>query len=76
MEVSVSRPVTVSFESAGSSLKSVLPAVVVLQVLVLLPVALACVYRIALPHHEHRVGAAQVPHHHPDDPAHPHAHAH
>jgi hypothetical protein len=32
---------------AGSSLKSVLPAVVLLQVFVLLPVALACVYRIA-----------------------------
>ena len=36
----------------------------------------ACVYRIALPHHEHRVGTAQVPHHHPDDPAHAHAHVH
>jgi sirohydrochlorin cobaltochelatase len=35
----------------------------------------ACVYRIALPRHEHRVGAAQQPHHHPEDPAH-HAHAH
>jgi len=36
----------------------------------------ACVYRIAMPRHDHRVGAAQVPHHHPDDPAHTHAHAH
>ncbi|GIH67863.1 sirohydrochlorin chelatase [Sphaerimonospora thailandensis] len=41
-----------------------------------------CVYRIAMPGHEHRVGAAQHPHHHPDDPnhhpddpAHVHAHA-
>jgi sirohydrochlorin cobaltochelatase len=29
-----------------------------------------CLYRVALPRHEHRVGAAQVPHHHPDDHAH------
>ncbi|MEN3359227.1 MAG: sirohydrochlorin cobaltochelatase [Mycobacteriales bacterium] len=29
-----------------------------------------CLYRVALPGHEHRVGAAQHPHHHPDDPAH------
>jgi sirohydrochlorin cobaltochelatase len=29
-----------------------------------------CVYRVALPGHEHRVGAAQLPHDHPDDPAH------
>ena len=29
-----------------------------------------CVYRVALPGHEHRVGAAQHPHHHPDDPTH------
>ena len=36
----------------------------------------ACVYRIALPGFEHRVGAAQRPHDHPDDPANPHAHAH
>lgn len=28
-----------------------------------------CIYRVALPGHEHRVGAAQHPHHHPDDPA-------
>jgi sirohydrochlorin cobaltochelatase len=36
----------------------------------------ACVYRIALPGFEHRVGAAQQPHDHPDDPAHQHAHPH
>jgi sirohydrochlorin cobaltochelatase len=36
----------------------------------------ACVYRIALPGFEHRVGAAQRPHDHPDDPAHQHAHPH
>lgn len=36
----------------------------------------ACVYRIALPGFEHRVGAAQHPHDHPDDPTHPHAHSH
>jgi sirohydrochlorin cobaltochelatase len=35
-----------------------------------------CVYRIALPGFEGRVGAPQVPHHHPDDPAQGHAHAH
>ncbi|HEV3173975.1 MAG TPA: sirohydrochlorin chelatase [Actinocrinis sp.] len=33
----------------------------------------ACVYRIALPGFEHRVGAAQHPHDHPDDPSHAHA---
>jgi sirohydrochlorin cobaltochelatase len=36
-----------------------------------------CLYRVALPGHEHRVGAPQHPHHHPDDPTtgHPdHAH--
>ena len=27
-----------------------------------------CLYRIPLPHHEHRHGAAQAPHHHPHDP--------
>jgi sirohydrochlorin cobaltochelatase len=32
----------------------------------------ACVYRIALPGFEHRVGAAQRPHDHPDDPHDPH----
>jgi sirohydrochlorin cobaltochelatase len=31
-----------------------------------------CQYRVALPGHEHKVGAAQLPHHHPDD--HPHHH--
>ncbi|MGI8336321.1 sirohydrochlorin chelatase [Actinomadura scrupuli] len=35
-----------------------------------------CVYRSALPGFEDRVGAAQQPHHHPDDPAHGHGHAH
>lgn len=40
-----------------------------------------CVYRIAMPGFEDRVGAEQRPHHHPDDPSHshghgPHAHAH
>ena len=30
----------------------------------------ACVYRVAMPGFEHRVGAAQRPHDHPDDPAH------
>jgi sirohydrochlorin cobaltochelatase len=35
-----------------------------------------CMYRIALPGHEARVGAAQTPHHHPDDPADPHDHSH
>jgi sirohydrochlorin cobaltochelatase len=36
----------------------------------------ACVYRIAMPGFEHRVGAPQHPHDHPDDPGHRHAHAH
>jgi sirohydrochlorin cobaltochelatase len=37
----------------------------------------ACVYRIAMPGFEDRVGAAQRPHDHPDDPAgHHHGHAH
>jgi len=35
-----------------------------------------CVYRIALPGYEAKVGAPQTPHDHPDDPAHAHAHAH
>jgi sirohydrochlorin cobaltochelatase len=35
-----------------------------------------CVYRSALPGFEDRVGLPQVPHHHPDDPAHGHGHAH
>ena len=34
----------------------------------------ACVYRIALPGFEQRVGAPQRPHDHPEDPAHQHAH--
>jgi sirohydrochlorin cobaltochelatase len=34
-----------------------------------------CIYRIAMPGFEDRVGAPQLPHHHPDDPAHGHAHA-
>jgi sirohydrochlorin cobaltochelatase len=34
----------------------------------------ACVYRIAMPGFEDRVGAPQQPHHHPDDPSHVHAH--
>ena len=33
-----------------------------------------CLYRIALPGHEHRVGTPQAPHDHPDDPAHEHWH--
>ena len=33
-----------------------------------------CLYRIALPGHDHRVGAAQTPHDHPHDHAHPHPH--
>ncbi|RCV51835.1 sirohydrochlorin chelatase [Marinitenerispora sediminis] len=35
-----------------------------------------CVYRIAIPGFEDRVGAPQTPHHHPDDPAHGHGHGH
>ncbi|HEX4432998.1 MAG TPA: sirohydrochlorin chelatase [Frankiaceae bacterium] len=35
-----------------------------------------CLYRIALPGFEHRVGAEQHPHDHPDDPSHAHAHTH
>jgi sirohydrochlorin cobaltochelatase len=35
-----------------------------------------CVYRIALPGFEDRVGAPQTPHHHPDDPAGGHGHGH
>jgi sirohydrochlorin cobaltochelatase len=33
-----------------------------------------CLYRIALPGHEHRVGAPQMPHDHPHDHEHPHGH--
>ncbi len=36
----------------------------------------ACVYRIALPGFEARVGQEQHPHDHPDDPAHQHDHRH
>jgi sirohydrochlorin cobaltochelatase len=36
----------------------------------------ACVYRIALPGFESRVGQEQHPHDHPDDPAHAHEHGH
>jgi len=36
----------------------------------------ACVYRIALPGFETRVGRQQRPHDHPDDPAHGHTHGH
>jgi len=36
----------------------------------------SCLYRIALPGFEDRVGAPQTPHDHPDDPAHPNHHAH
>jgi sirohydrochlorin cobaltochelatase len=35
-----------------------------------------CMYRVALPGFEHRLGAPQTPHDHPDDPAHGHAHRH
>ncbi|MFF5260435.1 sirohydrochlorin chelatase [Actinomadura viridis] len=35
-----------------------------------------CVYRIAMPGFEDRVGAPQTPHHHPDDPADGHGHGH
>jgi sirohydrochlorin cobaltochelatase len=36
----------------------------------------ACLYRIALPGHEHRVGAPQEPHDHPHDHPHEHVHPH
>nr|WSX73909.1 sirohydrochlorin chelatase [Streptomyces sp. NBC_00899]WSX80026.1 sirohydrochlorin chelatase [Streptomyces sp. NBC_00899] len=39
----------------------------------------SCVYRVAMPGFEDRVGLPQQPHHHPDDPSHPHGghtHAH
>jgi sirohydrochlorin cobaltochelatase len=35
-----------------------------------------CLYRVALPGFEAKVGAPQTPHDHPDDPAQPHAHHH
>jgi sirohydrochlorin cobaltochelatase len=34
-----------------------------------------CLYRIALPGHQHRVGVGQYPHDHPDDPSHAHSYA-
>ncbi|RNL87309.1 sirohydrochlorin chelatase [Halostreptopolyspora alba] len=36
----------------------------------------SCVYRIAMPGFEDKIGAPQTPHHHPDDPAHGHGHGH
>jgi sirohydrochlorin cobaltochelatase len=33
-----------------------------------------CAYRVLLPGFEDKLGAAQTPHHHPDDPAHGHGH--
>jgi sirohydrochlorin cobaltochelatase len=36
----------------------------------------SCVYRVAMPGFENRVGMPQQPHHHPDDPAHGHHHHH
>jgi sirohydrochlorin cobaltochelatase len=35
-----------------------------------------CVYRIAMPGFEDKVGAAQAPHHHPDEDGHSHGHGH
>jgi sirohydrochlorin cobaltochelatase len=35
-----------------------------------------CAYRVPLPGFEHKLGAPQTPHHHPDDPAHGHGHGH
>jgi sirohydrochlorin cobaltochelatase len=35
-----------------------------------------CAYRVLLPGFEDKLGAAQTPHHHPDDPAHGHGHGH
>ena len=35
-----------------------------------------CAYRVLLPGFEHKLGAPQTPHHHPDDPAHGHGHGH
>lgn len=35
-----------------------------------------CAYRVLLPGFEDKQGAPQTPHDHPDDPAHPHGHAH
>lgn len=35
-----------------------------------------CAHRVLLPGFEDKLGAPQVPHHHPDDPAHGHGHRH
>lgn len=35
-----------------------------------------CAYRVLLPGFEDKLGAAQTPHHHPDDPSHGHGHGH
>ena len=35
-----------------------------------------CAYRVLLPGFEDKLGAAQTPHHHPDDPTHGHGHGH
>ena len=35
-----------------------------------------CIYRVAMPGFEAKVGAPQVPHDHPDDPSHAHHHHH
>jgi len=35
-----------------------------------------CAYRVLLPGFEDKLGAPQMPHHHPDDPAHGHGHSH
>lgn len=35
-----------------------------------------CAYRVLLPGFERKLGAPQIPHHHPDDPGHTHAHPH
>lgn len=35
-----------------------------------------CAYRVLLPGFENKLGAPQLPHHHPDDPAHGHGHGH
>jgi sirohydrochlorin cobaltochelatase len=36
----------------------------------------ACLYRVALPGHEDKVGAPQTPHHHPDEDGRQHRHQH
>jgi sirohydrochlorin cobaltochelatase len=35
-----------------------------------------CIHRVALPGFEEKVGAPATPHHHPDEPGHPHDHGH